>query len=428
MSLFKTIGAGIRTASRAFEKIEAAAERGVSRVGRTIQRATEKVGRVGEVFAKGVQRARTRLTQWRGKVTRAVTEGAGQVRQFIEKGVEKGVEKAEKAGRAVGREIETRVRNFLDPPDVRQGPPSKYGDAKGLFSVNSMKEVIGLQVKGAGDPKLNQLMHELGNDPKEPRLTEVLNEIADIRGVPRGEFREQYDKFIAIRNESHQIGRANGEDPPGKLSEFHEDFMGSTPQLRYGSVVGQAFGIDPVFGALLNPTGGLVGPGNVAVRLDDDDPIGYHGIVHDAAGYLFNYHNIGPGYDYLKMERRVGVDTGNPLAGQVSGIAFWRNLVQQKGVEDVLGSAGDLIRSGLAARSATSGPGIDVPGLARAIGGAREAGLGLLDGLGDLARHTGLLGGPGGLGYTFASVGKTIGNGVTNLLEGWLTRSFASAP
>ena len=47
--------------------------------------------------------------------------------------------------------------------------------------------------------------------------------------------------------------------------------MGTTAQLRYGQVVGDAFGIDPVFGAMLNPTGGMVGPGNWAVNPGDDD-------------------------------------------------------------------------------------------------------------------------------------------------------------
>jgi hypothetical protein len=99
--------------------------------------------------------------------------------------------------------------------------------------------------------------------------------------------------------------------------------MGSNTQLRYGKVVGDAFGIDPVFGAMLNPTGGLVGPDNWSIS-GDDTAVGYHGVVHDAAGYLYNYHGVGPGYDYLGRENR---DTSSPLSGQREGIAHWRELV-----------------------------------------------------------------------------------------------------
>jgi hypothetical protein len=57
--------------------------------------------------------------------------------------------------------------------------------------------------------------------------------------------------------------------------------------------------------------------------MDDDDPTGYHGIVHDAAGYLYNYHNKGPGYNYLGKEKKSGHNTSDPLTGQESGMRFW---------------------------------------------------------------------------------------------------------
>jgi hypothetical protein len=67
----------------------------------------------------------------------------------------------------------------------------------------------------------------------------------------------------------------------------------------------------------------MVGPGNQAVQLDDDDPTGYHGIVHDAAGYLHNYHDQGPGYDYLGREAAKGHSTDDPLTGQQAGMRYW---------------------------------------------------------------------------------------------------------
>lgn len=93
--------------------------------------------------------------------------------------------------------------------------------------------------------------------------------------------------------------------------------------MRYGSVVGDAFGIDPTFGAMLNPTGGLIGPGNWAVA-GGKSAVGYHAVAHDAAGYLYNYHKVGPGYDYLGQE---GGDPSSPLTGNRSGIAYWKNAL-----------------------------------------------------------------------------------------------------
>ncbi len=100
--------------------------------------------------------------------------------------------------------------------------------------------------------------------------------------------------------------------------------MGSTPQMRYGKVVGDAFGVDPVFGALLNPTGGLVGYGNIAYQPANDSAVGYHGVFHDAAGYLNSFHNAGPGYNYLGQEDG---DTSSPLTGQTSGLRYWSDKV-----------------------------------------------------------------------------------------------------
>jgi hypothetical protein len=107
---------------------------------------------------------------------------------------------------------------------------------------------------------------------------------------------------------------------------MHPNFMGSTSQMRSGQVVGDAFGMDPAFGALLNPSGGLVGPGNKAFD-GDDSAVGYHGAVHDAAGYLYNYHDQGPGYDYMGLEGR---DTSSPLSGQRAGISYWRDVLPDR--------------------------------------------------------------------------------------------------
>jgi hypothetical protein len=168
-------------------------------------------------------------------------------------------------------------------------------------------------------------MYDLSRNPTGADLDRTLNTIAEIRGRPPTEIRAEYDRFLQVRAQAEQIGQARGQGAVPSLDRtFHEDFMGTTPQLRFGQMVGDAFGIDPVFGAMLSPTGGMVGPGNWAYAPSNDSAVGYHGVAHDAAGYLYNYHGVGPGYDYLNRE---GLDRGNPLTGQVSGTRYWTELI-----------------------------------------------------------------------------------------------------
>ncbi len=89
--------------------------------------------------------------------------------------------------------------------------------------------------------------------------------------------------------------------------------------------MGEILGIDPVFGALLNPTGGLVGPGSDSFEPGDNTAIGYHGIFHDASGYIYNhFDDAGEGYLYLGKEE-LNLLTSNPVAGQVTGPWHWHN-------------------------------------------------------------------------------------------------------
>jgi len=199
------------------------------------------------------------------------------------------------------------------PPssDLVQTDPSR------IFDQGYMENFIGSDFQGSGSPRLNSLMEQLMNaDPNDPRTGRILDEIADIRGVDRAQFRDQYEKYLILR----ENGNTNGGNYPDIDLNTHGDFLGSKVSLRYGSLVGEVFGVDPVFGSLLNPTGGLVGAGSESYWPGENDAIGYHGTFHDAAGYLYNYQKIGPGYDYMNREP---FDTGNPLSGQVGGISWW---------------------------------------------------------------------------------------------------------
>lgn len=87
--------------------------------------------------------------------------------------------------------------------------------------------------------------------------------------------------------------------------------------------------LDPIFGVLLQPTAGRVGPGDTGfmhnILFDDRGHMAYHSAVHDAFGYLFNNHSTGPGYDYLNGSI---LGKGNPMAGQLDGISFWSHVIR----------------------------------------------------------------------------------------------------
>ena len=231
-------------------------------------------------------------------------------------------------------------------------------DPHSLFSDKYMDSLVGSKIPGEDSQRLNNAMKDLAKNPSGAELDRTLNEIADIRGVPAEQLKADYQKFLQIREQAREIARQKGIDPPEAVDDFfHGDFMGTTAQLRYGQVVGDAFGIDPVFGAMLNPTGGMVGPGNWAVNPGDDDALGYHGIVHDAAGYLYNFHDLGPGYNYLGEESHR--DPGNPLVGQQSGVRYWNEKLNPGIVTDVTHGIGDFVIDNTERVIDTVGSGID---------------------------------------------------------------------
>lgn len=198
---------------------------------------------------------------------------------------------------------------------------------KELWKPKDMDRLICSEFWGGNSKGLRNAMETLAGEASPAQVDAALDEIAALRFLDKEAVREQYRRFLgaqcqanAIRNQKTQGGQKVDEVPP--LSESHGDFMGSTSQLRFGKQVGDAFDppLDAVFGALLSPTGGMVGPGNSAWEPWDDSPVGYHGVVHDAAGYLYNYHDQGPGYDYLD---KSWLETSNCLAGQVDGTSYW---------------------------------------------------------------------------------------------------------
>ncbi|HLF36616.1 MAG TPA: WXG100 family type VII secretion target, partial [Anaerolineales bacterium] len=137
-------------------------------------------------------------------------------------------------------------------------------DPAGLFSGDYMRGLIGLQIQGAGSElgdAMNGLMGATGADDAEGYLVII----AELRGRPLDDIRSEFDRFQEVRGQRDAAVAAGKDAVPG-LSGVNSGFNGSNTQMRYGQMVGDAFGIDPVFGAMLNPTGGLVGPGNFTLH------------------------------------------------------------------------------------------------------------------------------------------------------------------
>ena len=198
-----------------------------------------------------------------------------------------------------------------------------------ILTNDYRKTLIDSKFAGANSPALRQAMNELSKNNPE-NVDKALQVLAKERDRPLEQIKEEYKTYLEKRADAQAaIDRAR--DAGGELEVINKllpdqsNFMGSNWQLRYGKVVGDKFGIDPVFGAMLNPTGGLVGPGNKGKAPDAwymPTPVAYHGAYHDAMGYLYNYHEkAGPGYNY--MNSPIGLSTDNPLAGQGTGIAQW---------------------------------------------------------------------------------------------------------
>ncbi len=176
-------------------------------------------------------------------------------------------------------------------------PPSQ------VFSPANLGNLASSNFQGAGSPELADAMAELAQNPTGAALDAVLAKIAKLRGVPLDKIKKDFEKFLKIRAQAAANAAAKGLPPPPPLSEaLQGEFAGSLQQLRSGSLLGETFGIDPVFGAMLNPQGGL-GVGTSVP--DPNTAVGLNEAATDASTYLQNFHNTGPGASYLGQ----GADT-----------------------------------------------------------------------------------------------------------------------
>ncbi len=198
-----------------------------------------------------------------------------------------------------------------------------------IFSHSYMRKMVGRKWPNEGDPALRQAMYDLRENQSPEKVEQALKVIAEKSDgrMTLEQAREQHKIFLEKRKEAESVGI--------KIHELAQipiraDYMGSRDHLRFGQIVGDALGLDPIFGALLNPTGGIVGPDNYGLALNES-ALGYHAAFHDAGGFLHTYFGKGPGYDYLGLEPgRFKDNPLNPLVGQQSGVLYWNAMVSSR--------------------------------------------------------------------------------------------------
>jgi len=145
-------------------------------------------------------------------------------------------------------------------PDFKKQNPLLARDPNDLFKDPYFTELTNAKIQGADSKALHDALSEFQKDPAHASDA-LLQRIADARGKSLSDIKADYQKFLDLKAQRD----AAGGDPIANVNEFlHPDFNGSLSQMRYGKVVGDAFGVDPVFGSMLNPAGGLVGPDNAS--------------------------------------------------------------------------------------------------------------------------------------------------------------------
>ncbi|MDC0935910.1 hypothetical protein OAS39_06465 [Pirellulales bacterium] len=213
--------------------------------------------------------------------------------------------------------------------------PLIQGDPRELFDPEKMDAVADMHFQGEStpdDPALNEAMKAILFADEDEDVSAHVKKIGELRGIDPKIIDQQYQRFRQLREVAKKMEATRGEKPDPTMGdrreeylETHGDFLGTRSSLRFGQVVGEATGLDPAFAAMLNTTGGMVGPGmDVLAPTDANSPVILHGIFHDAGGYLLNHQNSGPGYTYLPDKQpESGRRGADPYQGQVEGVSYW---------------------------------------------------------------------------------------------------------
>ena len=175
-------------------------------------------------------------------------------------------------------------------------------------------------------------------------VDEILLQIYNILELTYSfeEFYEQYMIYLRLLvNREYKINSSTGcfltkLKKVQKLERSKWNMWGSNRQFIFGKcvvdVLNKEYGynLHPIWGCLLSPTGVIIGYGNMELlERKWDSYISLHSCVHDAGGYLYNYHDkIGFGYNYLNTWKTL-FPRSSPLSCQYAGLRCWKKIVQE---------------------------------------------------------------------------------------------------
>lgn len=138
------------------------------------------------------------------------------------------------------------------------------------------------------------------------------------------------DAFIDEQNAKSCFFKIKGVP---NLSRQKWNMWGSKRQFIFGQCVvdllkyEKKINLHPIWGCLLSPTGGIIGPGNSSIlNTSWSSPVAMHSCVHDASGYVLTYHGCGPGYNYLNTCMTL-FPKSSPMSCQYAGIKHWSKIL-----------------------------------------------------------------------------------------------------
>jgi hypothetical protein len=190
--------------------------------------------------------------------------------------------------------------------------------------------VIQFQFPYQNEKELSKAIRQLSTDPKGDKLKKILKTISEVTGDSFNEIKKNHKRY---KEELNKLAKKDRKRMLKQIKKVKPEFLGSLQQLRFGQLLSEHLDINPIFSALLSPTGGLIGPGAIPRNIwfySEKGVMAYHAAVHDAAGFLCIRETIMPGYEYI-----TNVDEpceSSPLSGQVTGILYWyRKLKKLRG-------------------------------------------------------------------------------------------------
>lgn len=181
-----------------------------------------------------------------------------------------------------------------------------------------------------------QLKKSHHNSEEETKYLEKVHNELQLNDLE--DFKKQYDIYLRLLSEREDkievsnmsCGFFRGLKPIEPLKRSLWNHWGCYKQFKSGKCIIDAinanynYRLHSVWGCLLLPTGGIAGESNKELwPFKWNTFVGLHSAVHDAAGYLYLYHNLtNCGYNYLDTWWTFFPKTSG-LSCQSYGLKWW---------------------------------------------------------------------------------------------------------